>query len=69
MVQSPSDVPSNSTEADTAAGYSLVRAEVPATSLLRYAIDLRSMTSGSATFRRSFVRYDPLPEALAATMK
>lgn len=54
------------TEADTAAGYSRVRAEVPATSLLRYAIDLRSMTSGSATFTRSFVRYDPLPESLAA---
>jgi elongation factor G len=54
------------TEADSAAGYSRVRAEVPATSLLRYAIDLRSMTSGSATFTRSFVRFDPLPEALAA---
>lgn len=53
------------TEAD-AAGYSVVRAEVPATSLLRYAIDLRSMTSGSATFTRSFVRYDPLPDSLAA---
>jgi elongation factor G len=52
------------TEADTA-GYSRVRAEVPATSLLRYAIDLRSMTSGSATFTRRFVRYDPLPESLA----
>jgi elongation factor G len=53
------------TEADVA-GYSRVRAEVPATSLLRYAIDLRSMTSGSATFTRAFVRYDPLPESLAA---
>jgi elongation factor G len=54
------------TEADTAAGYSRVRAEVPAIALLRYAIDLRSMTSGSATFTRSFVRYDPLPDSLAA---
>jgi len=54
------------TEADSTPGYSRVRAEVPATSLLRYAIDLRSMTSGSATFVRSFSRYDPLPEALAA---
>lgn len=54
------------TEADTRAGYSIVRAEVPATALLRYAIDLRSMTSGSATFSRAFSRYDPLPEALAA---
>ncbi|HEU5472871.1 MAG TPA: elongation factor G-like protein EF-G2 [Actinophytocola sp.] len=54
------------TEADSAAGYSRVRAEVPATALLRYAIDLRSMTSGSATFTRSFTRFDPLPDALAA---
>jgi elongation factor G len=54
------------TEADTRPGYSIVRAEVPATALLRYAIDLRSMTSGSATFTRMFSRYDPLPEALAA---
>ncbi|HET9141737.1 elongation factor G-like protein EF-G2 [Actinophytocola sp.] len=55
------------TEADAAAGYSKVRAEVPATALLRYAIDLRSMTSGSATFTRSFVRFDPLPDSLAAS--
>jgi elongation factor G len=54
------------TEADEVPGYSLVRAEVPATSLLRYAIDLRSMTSGSATFTRKFVRFDALPESLAA---
>ena len=54
------------TEADETPGYSLVRAEVPATALLRYAIDLRSITSGSATFTRHFARYDPLPESLAA---
>jgi elongation factor G len=54
------------TEADETPGYSIVRAEVPATSLLRYAIDLRSMTSGSATFTRRFVRFDALPESLAA---
>lgn len=56
------------TEADEVAGYSVVRAEVPATSLLRYAIDLRSMTSGSATFTRHFVRFDPLPENLVAQL-
>jgi elongation factor G len=54
------------TEAAEQAGYSMVRAEVPAIALLRYAIDLRSMTSGSATFTRAFVRYDPLPESLVA---
>ncbi|RZS34372.1 elongation factor G [Herbihabitans rhizosphaerae] len=54
------------TEADEVAGHSVVRAEVPVTELLRYAIDLRSLSSGSATFTRVFVRYEPLPEALAA---
>ena len=54
------------TEADVTPGYSIVRAEVPATALLRYAIDLRSMTSGSATFTREFSRFDPLPESMTA---
>jgi elongation factor G len=44
---------------------SLVHAEVPATELVRYAVELRSMTSGTATFSRSFVRHDPMPGNLA----
>ncbi|WP_086825953.1 elongation factor G-like protein EF-G2 [Allokutzneria sp. NRRL B-24872] len=44
------------------AGTTLVRAEVPETELLRYAIDLRSLTSGTASFTRRFSHYDPLPE-------
>jgi len=39
-------------------GRTLVRAEVPSAELLRYAVDLRAMTSGTATFSRSFARYD-----------
>ncbi len=53
------------TAADTA-GYTVIRAEVPATELLRYAIELRSLTSGTGTYTRRFCRYDPLPQALAA---
>ncbi|GIM87766.1 elongation factor G-like protein EF-G2 [Salinispora arenicola] len=50
------------TEPDTAAeGRTLVRAEVPATELLRYAVELRSMTSGTGTFGREFARYEPMP--------
>ncbi|MDT7615441.1 MAG: elongation factor [Pseudonocardiales bacterium] len=41
-----------------ALGRSLVRAEVPGAELLRYAVDLRAMTSGAATFTRRFARYD-----------
>jgi elongation factor G len=47
----------------------LVRAEVPATELLRYAIDLRAMTSGSGTFTRTFARYDPMPSHLAEQVR
>ncbi|GIJ11753.1 elongation factor G-like protein EF-G2 [Micromonospora andamanensis] len=46
-------------------GRTLVRAEVPATELLRYAVELRAMTSGAGTFRRHFVRYDPMSAHLA----
>ncbi len=42
-------------------GRILVRAEVPGTELLRYAVDLRAMTSGTATFTRTFARYDAAP--------
>ncbi|GLZ33524.1 elongation factor G [Lentzea sp. NBRC 105346] len=56
------------TEADEG-GRTLIRAEVPSSELLRYAIELRSLTSGTGTFTRQFCRYDPLPEALAAKAK
>ncbi|MFC8619571.1 elongation factor G-like protein EF-G2 [Micromonospora purpureochromogenes] len=46
-------------------GRTLVRAEVPATELLRYAVELRSMTHGTGTFTRDFARYDPMPTHLA----
>jgi elongation factor G len=42
-------------------GRTLVRAEVPCTELLRYATDLRAMTSGTATFTRTFARYEVAP--------
>jgi elongation factor G len=48
---------------------SVIRAEVPATELVRYAVELRAMTSGSGTFGRSFARYDPMPSHLADQVK
>jgi elongation factor G len=45
------------TEPTDLPGRTLVRAEVPAVELLRYAIDLRAVTSGTATFTRRFRRY------------
>ncbi|GAA1817142.1 elongation factor G-like protein EF-G2 [Luedemannella flava] len=46
-------------------GAAVVRAEVPATELVRYAVELRAMTSGAGTFGRTFARYDPMPSNLA----
>jgi len=40
----------------------VVRAEVPESALLRYAIDLRAMTAGTGRFSRTFLRYEPMPE-------
>ncbi|OIN78671.1 elongation factor G-like protein EF-G2 [Mycobacterium malmoense] len=47
----------------------VVRAEVPQVELTRYAIDLRSLAHGAASFTRSFVRYEPMPESAAARVK
>ncbi|MET1075067.1 MAG: elongation factor G-like protein EF-G2 [Umezawaea sp.] len=48
------------TETDSTA-HTTIRAEVPSSALLRYAVELRSLTSGTASFSRRFVRFDPLP--------
>jgi len=47
----------------------LVHAEVPATDLVRYSVELRAMTSGTGTFRREFARYEPMPSHLADQVK
>ncbi|MBA3250778.1 MAG: elongation factor G-like protein EF-G2 [Geodermatophilaceae bacterium] len=45
----------------------VVRAEVPESALMRYAIDLRAMTAGTGRFNRTFLRYEPMPEHEAKT--
>ncbi len=45
------------TDPDPAAGWTVVRAEVPRTGLLRHAVDLRAMTAGTATSSRRFAHY------------
>jgi elongation factor G len=47
----------------------LVRAEVPQIEISRYTIDLRAFSHGAASFSRSFVRYEPMPENIAAKLK
>src|SRR5918993_1467296 len=53
------------TEAAPQPGYIVVHAEIPAHELSRYPIDLRSVSHGTGSFTRRFVRYDYLPAALA----
>ncbi len=45
-------------------GRTLVKAEVPELELIRYAIDLRSISQGTGSFTRSYLRYEPLPSHL-----
>ncbi|SEG89215.1 translation elongation factor 2 (EF-2/EF-G) [Thermomonospora echinospora] len=49
-------------------GRTMVKAEVPQLEITRYAIDLRSMSQGTGTFSRRFLRYEPLPSHLAGKM-
>jgi elongation factor G len=46
-------------------GRTLIRAEVPETEVVRYAIDLRSVTHGTGTFTREYVRHEAMPANLA----
>ena len=57
------------TEADSDGEHSLVRAEVPAMELVRYAVELRALTSGAGTFRRTYVRHEPMPAHLADAVR
>ena len=48
-----------------ASGRTLVRAEIPELEITRYSIDLRSMSHGTGSFSRSYLRHEPLPAHLA----
>lgn len=50
-------------------GRTLVRAEVPETEVLRYAIELRSMSQGTGTFSRRYLRHEPMPSHLAQKLQ
>src|SRR5512135_320588 len=40
-------------------GRTLVRAEVPEVEVTRYAVDLRSLSQGTGSFTRKYVRHEP----------
>jgi elongation factor G len=47
-------------------GRTVVRAQVPQVEIVRYAIDLRSMSHGTGTFSRTFSHYEAMPAHLAS---
>lgn len=46
-------------------GIQLIRAKVPQAELLKYAIELRSITSGTGSFEMEFSHYDPISGKIA----
>ena len=47
-------------------GRTLIRAEVPELEITRYPIDLRSVSHGTGSFTRGYLRHEPLPSHLAS---
>ncbi len=47
-------------------GRTLVRAEIPELEITRYTIDLRSLSHGTGSFTRQYLRHEPLPSHLAS---
>jgi elongation factor G len=47
----------------------VIKAEVPQTELVRYAVDLRSSTHGAGSFTRTFAHYEAMPEEVARTIE
>jgi len=56
-------------ESDADGSRSLVRAEVPAIELVRYAVELRALSSGAGTFSRTYIRHEPMPAHLADAVR
>ncbi|GGS35386.1 elongation factor G-like protein EF-G2 [Streptomyces griseoviridis] len=50
-------------------GRTLVRAEVPEIEIGRYAVDLRSLSHGTARFDRRYARHEPMPPQVAQRVR
>ncbi|OIJ66657.1 elongation factor G-like protein EF-G2 [Streptomyces mangrovisoli] len=53
----------------TNGGRTLVRAEVPEIEIGRYAVDLRSLSHGTARFNRAYARHEPMPPQIAERLR
>jgi elongation factor G len=50
-------------------GRTMVKAEVPQVEITRYAVDLRSLSHGTGTFSRAYIRHEPMPSHVAAKIR
>ncbi|MBZ6230662.1 elongation factor G-like protein EF-G2 [Streptomyces olivaceus] len=50
-------------------GRTLIRAEVPEIEIDRYAVDLRSLSHGTARFDRRYARHEPMPAQVADRLR
>lgn len=50
------------------AGRTRIEAEIPQSELTKYSVELRSLSHGTGTFHREYVRHEPVPSALAAKL-
>ncbi|MDO0916347.1 elongation factor G-like protein EF-G2 [Streptomyces sp. DT2A-34] len=53
----------------TSGGRTLIKAEVPEIEIGRYAVDLRSLSHGTARFNRSYARHEPMPPQVAERIR
>ncbi|MFJ6660476.1 elongation factor G-like protein EF-G2 [Streptomyces sp. NPDC091377] len=53
----------------TSGARTLVRAEVPEIEIGRYAVDLRSLSHGTARFHRAYARHEPMPPQVAERLR
>ncbi|MET7479016.1 elongation factor G-like protein EF-G2 [Streptomyces sp. NPDC005648] len=53
----------------TSGNRTLIRAEVPEIEIGRYAVDLRSLSHGTARFNRSYARHEPMPSQIAERIR
>ncbi|MEU0970392.1 elongation factor G-like protein EF-G2 [Streptomyces sp. NPDC005917] len=53
----------------TYGGRTLIKAEVPEFEIGRYAVDLRSLSHGTARFSRSYARHEPMPPQIAEKIR
>ncbi|MBQ0879136.1 elongation factor G-like protein EF-G2 [Streptomyces sp. RT42] len=53
----------------TSGGRTLIRAEVPEMEIERYAVDLRSLSHGTARFDRRYARHEPMPQQVAERLR